>query len=100
MSDRPLQLVKLVSERLLRKPHQIQLSPPPSGYPQKNILLYFPSFFLKVVRFLVSAIRPPYQSCEYKNIESERNKDAFPLLFIMHNVCWFQRWKACFVAIH
>lgn len=49
MSDQPLQLVKLILETLMRKLHLIQLSPPPSSYPQKNILLYY----LKVVRFFV-----------------------------------------------
>lgn len=80
MSHRPLQLVELLSGKLLRKPHQIKLLLPAVIH-RKNILLYFPPFFLKVVRFLISAIRSRYQSCI--KTESEKNRVAFLVFFML-----------------
>lgn len=92
MSDRPLQLVELLSGKLLRKPHQIKLLLPAVIH-RKNILLYFPPFFLKVVRFLISAIWSRYQSCI--KTESEKNRVAFLVFFMLVSALGGIHWCEC-----
>lgn len=78
--------------KLLRKPHQIKLLLPAVIH-RKNILLYFPPFFLKVVRFLISAIWSRYQSCI--KTESEKNRVAFLVFFMLVSALGGIHWCEC-----